>query len=149
MNNQSKFHLSIPCKDVLATRKFYENTLGLKIGRNTYSWFDLNLYGHQITFTYDENAKMTTRSYSFDEITIPTFHFGIIVDREHWNELVRKFENEEFFAIGATNFLEAKKGHHKSFFIRDPNGYFIEFKSFENDKEVFEAGETIFKETTN
>ena len=30
-------------------------------------------------------------------------------------------------------------GAHRSFFVKDPNGYFIEFKSFDKAEEVFVA----------
>jgi hypothetical protein len=34
-------------------------------------------------------------------------------------------------------FLEDKVGEHISFFVTDPNGFIIEFKSFKNDDEIF------------
>ena len=140
---QSKFHLSLPCRDVNATRKFYENELGFPVGRSTYSWFDLNLYGNQITFTLDENYKITARNYTFDDTVLPSFHFGVILPNVEWEALLTKLSNEDYFAIGTKHFLEEKTGHHKSFFIKDPNDYFIEFKTFVVDSEIFESEESI------
>lgn len=34
-------------------------------------------------------------------------------------------------------FFENKVGEHLSFFVKDPNGYMVEFKSFKNPDEVF------------
>ncbi|MHA7058523.1 hypothetical protein ACWGOQ_0014970 [Aquimarina sp. M1] len=35
-------------------------------------------------------------------------------------------------------FLENKIGEHLSFFVKDPDGYMVELKSFKNPEEVFE-----------
>ncbi len=34
-------------------------------------------------------------------------------------------------------FLEDKAGEHISFFVTDPDGYKVEFKSFKNEDEIF------------
>lgn len=135
---ENKFHLSVPCKNIQKTRRFYEK-LGFDIGRNRYNWFDVNLFGNQVTFTFDENLKMPSNSYEFDNMQLPHFHFGVIVSIERWTLLYNEFENEDFFAIGATNFLSGKKGEHQSFFLKDPNGYFLEFKTFTESDDVFDS----------
>ena len=38
---------------------------------------------------------------------------------------------------GRKRFLKNKKGEHVSFFVKDPNGYVLEFKSFKNNEETF------------
>ena len=132
-----KFHLSVPCRDISQTREFYEKELGFSVGRNAYSWFDLDIYGNQITLTHDENYRITARNYTFDETVLPTFHFGVVLEKTEWNILLEKYKSKDFFAIATTQFLEDKTGHHQSFFINDPNGYFIEFKTFLKENEVF------------
>ena len=135
---ENKFHLSIPCKNIKNTRLFYEK-LGFKTGRNNYNWFDLNLFGNQVTFTYDESINIPSKSYEFDSFHLPHFHFGIIISSEEWTLMYNKFENEDFFAIGATDFLSGKKGEHRSFFLTDPNGYFLEFKTLTESNDVFDS----------
>ncbi|MGB0881788.1 MAG: VOC family protein [Vicingaceae bacterium] len=137
----SKFHISLPCKDIQATKKFYEKDLGLKIGRKSYHWFDVDLFGNQITFTFDDKSVLNSKKYSFEEIMLPSFHYGIILEQERWEELFLKFKDEDFFAIGTKKFLKNKKGEHQSFFITDINGYFIEFKNFSELDEIFEQDE--------
>lgn len=138
MSNQH-FHLSIPCKDVKKTRKFYEQELGFKIGRKSYYWFDVDVFGNQITFTMDEKSSIQTQKYSFEEIMLPSFHFGIILEEDKWLECYEKFKEKDYFAIGSTKFLLDQKGQHKSFFLQDVNGYFIEFKNFAEINEIFES----------
>lgn len=135
----SRFHISLPCKDIKATKRFYEKELGFEIGRKSYQWFDVNVFGNQITFTLDDKSTLNSKKYSFEEVMLPSFHFGIILEDEVWMELHAKFKEEDFFAIGVTKFLFDKKGEHKSFFITDINGYFLEFKNFTELGEVFES----------
>ena len=134
----NRFHISLPCKDIKTTKRFYEKELGFELGRTSYQWFDVNLFGNQITFTLDEKSILNPNKYSFEDVMLPSFHFGIILEDKTWKELHAKFKDKEFFAIGTTKFLVDKKGEHKSFFIRDVNGYFIEFKNFSELDEVFE-----------
>jgi extradiol dioxygenase family protein len=134
-----RFHISLPCKDIIATKKFYEKALGFKIGRKSTHWFDVNLFGNQITFTLDDKSVLNTKKYSFEEVLLPSFHFGIILDEETWKKSYNQFKEEDYFAIGVTKFLADKKGEHKYFFIIDVNGYFIEFKNFSELDEVFET----------
>ena len=79
MNKATRFHMSLPCKDINQSRKFYEKELNLKIGRSAYSWFDVDLFGNQITYTQDDMSSIKTKDYSFEEVRIPSFHFGVII----------------------------------------------------------------------
>jgi extradiol dioxygenase family protein len=138
-NELVNFHLSLPCRDIVETRKFYEKELEFKIGRRQgYIWFDVNIYGNQVTFTYDDAFNLTVKNYNFEDSPLPTFHFGVIIEEVIWKELYAKYKDKDYFAIGSIYFLKDKKGQHQSFFLRDPNGYFIEFKTFFNQTEVFE-----------
>lgn len=138
MNNK-RFHLSLPCKDVASTKKFYEKELGFNIGRKSYYWVDVDLFGNQITFTFDGKFNLTSQKYSFEDILLPSFHFGIILDEDIWTDYYTRLKDKDYFAIGSTKFLKNQKGQHKSFFIKDVNGYFIEFKNFVESDEIFES----------
>lgn len=130
--------MSLPCKDLIATKKFYHKELGFNIGRYSFSWFDVNIFSNQITFTEDDSFKISSKNYKFEDQILPTFHFGVIVNSNSWNQLLKKFENKNYFAIGSRYFLTNKKGEHQSFFLQDPNGYYLEFKTFFNDSEIFQ-----------
>jgi extradiol dioxygenase family protein len=101
-NEQSSFHLSLPCRNITETRQFYEQELGFKIGRRQgYVWFDVDVFGNQLTFTHDDAFKLTIKSYNFEDSALPTFHFGVIVDKNIWQELYNKHENKDYFAVGS------------------------------------------------
>jgi uncharacterized protein len=135
----TKFHISLPCMHILATEKFYTKIIGATTGRKEKNWLDINLFGNQITFTKSGKFHFEYPSYSFEKTVLPSFHFGVILDNEKWTELYKKMKSEDFLHIDKTNFLEKKKGAHKSFFLRDSNGYIIEFKCFEDEKSIFEV----------
>jgi len=42
------FHLAIPVHDLEQARAFYGDLLGLPQGRDSKSWIDYNLFGHQL-----------------------------------------------------------------------------------------------------
>lgn len=132
-----KFHISLPCLHIEATRKFYKTILETPLGRSAHNWIDVDLYGNQITFTKSGKFKFEYPSYSFEKTVLPSFHFGVILPDADWNKLHKRLQKEDFLYIPATDFLSGKKGEHKSFFLRDPNGYIIEFKCFAEIADVF------------
>ena len=133
-----KFHLALPCKDLLETRWFYENILELPIGRSSENWMDVNLFGNQITFTSVGEYKFDFKEYRLGKHILPSFHFGVIVDQDVWGLLYTKlFQENKQDVTTEVSFMENKVGEHISFFVKDPNGYTIEFKCFKNSAEVF------------
>jgi len=133
------FHVSLPCRHIDATRKFYTKIIGAKVGRKAQNWIDINLFGHQLTFTNSGKFNFDYPSYSFEKTVLPSFHFGIILPLEEWQPLYNRMKSEEFVYIDETAFLKDKTGEHRSFFLRDPNGYIIEFKCFTDTQAVFDA----------
>lgn len=129
------FHLSLPCKNLENTRSFYLAIPGAKQGRHQNHWADIDLFGNQLTFI-EIDSDFKYPSYRFEETAIPTFHFGIILDSKEWNGIKDELNKTTF--VEPVTFLEGKKGEHQSFFIEDPNGYTIEFKSFMKAGEAFE-----------
>ncbi len=134
-----QFHISLPCRHIEATRKFYTKIIGAAMGRSSQLWLDINLYGHQITFTKSGKFSFDYPSYSFEKTVLPSFHFGIILPAAEWDPLYKRMKEEEFLYIDETHFLAQKPGEHKSFFLRDPNGYIIEFKCFAKPESIFES----------
>ncbi|NVK53488.1 MAG: bleomycin resistance protein [Flavobacteriaceae bacterium] len=131
------FHLSLPCIGIERTKNFYVNILGATIGRNTQQWIDIDMFGHQITFTKSGDYQFNYKSYKFGNNVLPSFHFGVILEKQIWKDLYTKLVDAKIIFIDTTVFLEEKNGMHSSFFVKDPNGYIVEFKCFEAIETMF------------
>lgn len=134
---KTPFHLSLPCRNVLETRKFYLNVIGAGLGRNASNWVDFDVYGNQLTFVKTAEFTFPTRSYSFEGSIIPAFHFGFILQKNEWNHLFERLSKDKMVKLEQASFLEDQIGGHMSFFVTDPNGYHLEFKCFNKEDEIF------------
>lgn len=131
------FHMSMPCYSVSKTKDFYIDVIGAELGRSSTQWVDINLFGNQITFTKAGEFNFIYRTYKFENAVLPAFHFGVIVDHETWRLLYEKLRETKHELIQEVTFLKSKLGEHTSFFIQDPNGHMVEFKTFANQKDIF------------
>lgn len=131
------FHISLPCQDIDATRKFYLDDLALEHGRNSSNWLDVKLFDHQLTFVLHNRLWMNNPSYHLDSSVLPMFHFGVILNQEQWEEMYDKVNYWMIDLEPSKTFFKDKLGEHHSFFIKDPNNYTIEFKSFHSYDDVF------------
>ncbi len=135
----SSFHISLPCIGIERTKNFYHGILGASLGRVTNQWVDVNLYGHQLTFTKCGDYKFAYKNYKFEGTILPSFHFGVILAKEEWERLYTALSTANVLKIDKTSFLQGKNGEHSSFFVKDPNGYIVEFKTFKDETTVFES----------
>jgi hypothetical protein len=135
----TQFHLALPCVNVNTTRTFYVEILGATVGRSAIKWTDINLYNNQITFTECGPFKFECKSYSFNGEILPSFHFGIILEKAEWEHVLKSLKSNNAKIVSEVKFLESKIGEHQSFFVKDPNDYTVEFKCFTNSKEVFKS----------
>ena len=133
----STFHLSLPCLEIQKTKVFYLNILGATSGRERDNWIDINLFGNQLTFVKSGNSDFTYKNYMFEGRILPSFHFGIILFKSDWEILYHKIKRLTKFYLDKNKFLLNKNGQHSSFFVKDPNGYVIEFKSFDSTDTIF------------
>ncbi|MFD0989987.1 VOC family protein [Mariniflexile jejuense] len=134
----ASFHMSLPCLSVKTTKSFYADTIGASLGRITQNWVDVNLFGNQLTFIKAEKFSFNSPNYVFEGKILPSFHFGIIVDLKDWEQIYARLNDQKLDVVTQARFLEGKTGEHVSFFIKDPNDYMLEFKSFENPNSIFE-----------
>lgn len=134
---ENKFHLSLPCLDIQDTKEFYKANLEVNLGRFSENWLDIDLFGHQVTFTKAGNFDFNNPNYVFEGKILPSFHFGIIISKDKWQALYEKLSEKNLDIVTQALFLKGKPGEHLSFFVQDPNGYVIEFKSFKETNEVF------------
>lgn len=137
---QSSFHLSLPIKNLKDTIAFYRDVLGCKVGRNTPQWADIDIYGHQVTFVLQPNAVKTDQYYSVGKVRTPVFHFGVVLPKKQWNELKDKIiQLKHPFFIEPETLFEGQPFEQQSFMLKGPNGYAVEFKTFENPEKMFSA----------
>lgn len=134
----SNFHLAFPIKDLNKTKKFYVDVLGCSIGRNTATWMDFNFFGNQITAQVNPEAVKLHSFYKHDKYQFPIHHFGAILPWKEWHSLESKLKEKKVkFSIEPQVVFEGEVGEQKTMFVKDPNGYYIEFKTFENLESVF------------
>ena len=138
MKAYKRFHLAFPVNDLNTTKNFYEKTLNCKIGRESESWVDFNLYGHQIVAHLAPEECSDVSSNKVDGDRIPCRHFGVILDWHEWKELSKKLDLLKInFLINPKVRFKNKSGEQGTFFLKDPSGNVLEFKTFKNDADVF------------
>ena len=138
MRKYNRFHLAFPVNNLITTKDFYEKILNCKIGRESKNWVDFNLYGHQIVAHLAPQECSDVNSNKVDEDQIPCRHFGVILDWHEWEELYKKLDLLKInFLINPKIRFKNKYGEQGTFFIKDPSGNVLEFKTFKNDADVF------------
>lgn len=137
--NIRPFHLAFPITDINKTIQWYTTILDCKIGRQDKRWVDFNFYGHQISAHLVDNKIKFHNTNLVDGKNIPCRHFGIILSNEKWEELSNKLISKKIdFLINPNIRFKGKRGEQSSFFIKDPSGNVLEFKSFKNDEMIFD-----------
>ena len=137
--NIPRFHLAFPVIDLESTRKFYSEVLGCTLGRESNKWIDFNLFGHQIVAHFSPDECIGTNLNSVDGDMVPSRHFGVILPWEQWKALCKKMKKQKTqFMIEPKIRFKNLRGEQGTFFIQDPSGNVLEFKSFKNDSMVFE-----------
>ena len=135
MTKLSPFHLAIPVKNLSESKKFYQNTLGCKPGRESDEWADYNFFGHQLVCHIGESNSFTNE---VDGKDVPIPHFGILLEWGEFDNFSNKLiENDIKFIIEPYLRFEGLPGEQKTMFFKDPFGNALEFKSFKNDRDIF------------
>ena len=136
--NIPRFHLAFPVHDLEKAKTFYASTLGCPLGRESDNWIDFNLYGHQVVAHLSPKDCMNTKTNPVDGDSIPARHFGVILPWAEWEELCKILisQNIEFLIKPRIRFKNVP-GEQGTFFIQDPSGNALEFKSFKNDNDIF------------
>ena len=87
MNSIPRFHLAFPVHNLESAREFYVNILKCNTGRESNSWIDFDLYGHQIVAHLSPDDCNPTSTNIVDNDNIPSRHFGVILEWEDWESL--------------------------------------------------------------
>ena len=133
------FHLAFPVSDLEKAREFYTNILGCTLGRESDKWIDFNFFGHQIVAHLSPEDCTTLKKNLVDGDQISSRHFGVVLQWAEWEKLSMKIKNLDVkFVIEPKIRFKNKKGEQGTFFISDPSGNLIEFKTFKIDNMIFE-----------
>lgn len=133
------FHLAFPTTDLAATRAFMTDVIGAGVGREATRWVDFDLFGHQVT-AHLVDAGESAPTNPVDGHAVPAFHFGVVLDWNAWEELAERLRQrgEEFLIEPYVRFA-GKTGEQGTFFVREPAGTALEFKTFRNMDQLFAA----------
>lgn len=131
------FHLAFPVDNLATTREFYTEILGCKEGRSSDRWIDFDMYGHQVVaHLIDKVEEVQTNSVDGDDV--PASHFGVILEMQQWNELSERLkELGTKFIIEPHIRFKGEAGEQATMFFLDPCGNALEFKAFNDDKQIF------------
>ena len=133
------FHLAFPVTDLAATRTFFTEVLGCRLGREDERWIDFDFFGHQITaHLVDPETVAAAPTNPVDGDAVPARHFGVVLGWEDWHSFAERLQ-----AAGLTFLIEphirfaGQVGEQATLFITDPSGNALEFKSFRNPDRLF------------
>jgi extradiol dioxygenase family protein len=130
---QPLFHLSIPADDLEATRQWYVDGLGCGVGRCSPHALILDLGGHQLVAQKQPPQQASPR-----QTGIYPRHFGLVFpDRETWEELCARVRASGLsFAVEPKLRFAGEITEHRTFFLIDPSGNWLEFKHYSHPEAV-------------
>jgi len=135
------FHLAFPVISIDQTHDFYHRVLGCPVGRRATAWIDFDFYGNQVSAHLKPEACQAGRTNPVDGDDVPVRHFGAILEWAEWEALAARLKEEGVeFIIGPKIRFKGKPGEQGTFFIRDPSGNALEFKTFKVKDMVFATG---------
>ncbi len=130
------FHLAFPVHDLDAARRFYSGVLGCREGRSAARWVDFEMSGHQLSAHLVDDAQPgVAASNQVDGDDVPIRHFGLVLDRASWDALVDRARGAGMtFLIEPRVRFAGEVGEQATFFMRDPSGNALEFKSIPDER---------------
>jgi extradiol dioxygenase family protein len=132
------FHLAFPVVDIAATRAFYVELLGCRVGRSATRWIDFDFFGHQISAHLVDAALKRAGTNLVDGDNVPVRHFGAILEWQAWHALADKLRAAGVkFLIEPHIRFKGEIGEQATMFLLDPSGNALEFKSFHDSSRVF------------
>jgi extradiol dioxygenase family protein len=131
------FHLAFPVRDIAATKRFYVERLGCRVGREDARWIDFDFHGHQLSAHVTDSAEVGATNL-VDGEDVPVRHFGVILTMPEWQALAARLRaaGVEFLIEPQLRFA-GKAGEQATMFLLDPSGNALEFKAFADDAAIF------------
>lgn len=132
------FHLAFPVLDIAATRDFYVEVLGCRVGRQAERWIDFDLCGHQLSAHLIDHPEPGSPTNQVDGRAVPVRHFGLVLPWADWQRLRKRLQ-----AAGTKFLIEphirfaGELGEQATLFLLDPAGNGLEFKSFRDPAQLF------------
>lgn len=134
------FHLAFPIRDIEEARKFYTEVIGCEVGRESDKWIDFNFYGHQISAHLKPEECSNAQTNHVDGEEVPVRHFGLVLEWSNWENLAKNIESKNVkFLIKPQTRFKGAVGEQGTFFIKDPSGNALEFKTFRDIGNLFKA----------
>ena len=138
MTDSPAFHLAFAVTDIAATRTFYVEKLGYKVGRSAERWIDFDFFGHQISAHLVDGKLSPAETNPVDNEKVPSRHFGAILDWDEWHLMKERLEADGTdFIIAPTTRFAGEVGEQATMFFRDPSGNVLEFKTFRDTSMIF------------
>lgn len=134
------FHLAIPVHDLAAARRFYGELFGCAEGRSAADWVDFDFFGHQLVAHLDPGLQPDRDAHhnEVDGKEVPVPHFGVVLAWEDWQSLAERLRARGTrFVIEPGIRFAGQVGEQATFFLRDPSGNALEFKSFRDPSRLF------------
>lgn len=137
--NQPPFHLAFPVTDLESTRAFYGEILGCREGRSAPRWVDFDFFGHQISaHLHPATEPRNEATNAVDGDAVPVRHFGAILPWHQWEDMADRIRAAGLvFLVAPRIRFEGQAGEQGTFFIRDPSGNALEFKTFRDMDQLF------------
>ncbi len=131
------FHLAFPVEDLEEARSFYVGLLGCQEGRSSKNWVDFDFHGHQITAHRAPRQADVARS-AVDGDAVPVRHFGAVLEWTEWEALAEHIRQAGHrFLIEPHIRFRGQVGEQGTFFVHDPSGNALEFKTFRDRASLF------------
>jgi hypothetical protein len=130
--------MAFAVKDKETTRNFYGQIIGCKVGREAENWIDFDFFGHQLSAHINNDPKPQATSRVGTDM-VPLHHFGAVLPWETWNGLIERMRSASYpFVMEPKIRFPNEPGEQGTFFLLDPSGNALEFKSFRNPDAIFE-----------
>lgn len=135
---EALFHLAFPVTDLAATRAFYRDVLGCRLGAQAERWVDIDFYGHQITaHLVDHLEPVPTNAVDGDQV--PARHYGAILSLDEWDALAARLKSHGTrFVIEPHRRFAGQPREQATMFFADPAGNYLEFKAFVDRDTIFQ-----------
>jgi len=132
-----RFHLAFPVKDIESTRAFFVDLLDCRVGREAERWIDFDFFDHQISAHVVDEQEARAHN-AVDGKQVPVRHFGLILEWTQWEALAERLRkaNVEFLIEPYLRFV-GEPGEQGTFFLQDPSGNALEFKTFRAEEDIF------------
>ena len=127
--------MSLPCLSISKTMDFYVDVIGADLGRHSTRWLDIDSSATRLHLPGRANSIFPTDPISFEETVLPSFHFGVIVDRALWETLYQKMMVSEYEGDPTeATFLKDQVGEHVSFFCKRSKWAYAQIQEFSQDQ---------------